>query len=161
MDIEKIYFDMDGVLADFVRGVNEICGIDMSAGDDIMFAEIRRVGDFYDRLEPVPGALELFRELCARYPGKVEILTAVPKPERNVPEAKDDKLSWVRGYLGDGVKVNVVLRREKAGYVKDKGSILIDDTADNIGMWRQAGGTGILFADTASARKALDSLGIL
>ena len=25
--VEKIYFDMDGVLADFERGVNEICGL--------------------------------------------------------------------------------------------------------------------------------------
>ena len=26
MEVEKIYFDMDGVLADFERGVKEICG---------------------------------------------------------------------------------------------------------------------------------------
>ena len=25
--IEKIYFDMDGVLADFDRGVEELCGV--------------------------------------------------------------------------------------------------------------------------------------
>ena len=27
MEVEKIYFDMDGVLADFERGVKEICGL--------------------------------------------------------------------------------------------------------------------------------------
>ena len=27
MKVEKIYFDMDGVLADFERGVKEICGL--------------------------------------------------------------------------------------------------------------------------------------
>ena len=27
MEIEKIYLDMDGVLADFERGVKEICGL--------------------------------------------------------------------------------------------------------------------------------------
>ena len=27
MEVEKIYFDMDGVLADFGRGVEEICGL--------------------------------------------------------------------------------------------------------------------------------------
>ena len=37
MEPERIYFDMDGVLADFVRGVRELCGLDMSVGDDIMF----------------------------------------------------------------------------------------------------------------------------
>lgn len=29
MEIKKIYFDMDGVLADFERGINEICGMKM------------------------------------------------------------------------------------------------------------------------------------
>ena len=27
MNVEKIYLDMDGVLADFERGVREICGV--------------------------------------------------------------------------------------------------------------------------------------
>ena len=29
MKISKIYFDMDGVLANFERGINEICGMEM------------------------------------------------------------------------------------------------------------------------------------
>lgn len=28
MKIEKIYFDMDGVLADFDRGIRELCHMD-------------------------------------------------------------------------------------------------------------------------------------
>ena len=27
LDVEKIYFDMDSVLADFERGVRELCGM--------------------------------------------------------------------------------------------------------------------------------------
>ena len=155
MDIERIYFDMDGVLADFVRGVRELCGLDMSVGDDIMFEGIRKVDHFYDKLEPMPGMLALFNSLRKEYPGKVEILSAVPKPSRDVPTAGDDKRAWVRRYLGDDVKVNIVLRREKPDYVRGKGSILIDDTEGNILSWNEAGGTGILFKDSASAASEL------
>ena len=158
MDIERIYFDMDGVLADFVRGVRELCGLDMSVGDDIMFEGIRKVDRFYYKLEPMPGMPELFDDLRRRYPGKVEILSAVPKPSRNVPTAGDDKREWVRKYLGEDVKVNIVLRREKPGYVKCKGSILVDDTEGNILSWNEAGGTGILFADAASAERELSRI---
>ena len=107
------------------------------------------------KLEPMPGMLELFDDLRGRYPGKVEILSAVPKPSRNVPTAGDDKREWVRKYLGEDVKVNIVLRREKPDYVKGQGSILIDDTEGNILSWNEAGGTGILFRDAASAASEL------
>jgi len=30
MRYEKIYFDMDGVLADFAKGVRELCGMEPS-----------------------------------------------------------------------------------------------------------------------------------
>ena len=158
MDIERIYFDMDGVLANFVRGVRELCGLDMSVGDDIMFEGIRKVDHFYDKLEPMPGMLALFDSLRKEYPGKVEILSAVPKPSRNVPTAGDDKREWVRRYLGDDVKVNIVLRREKPDYAKGKGNILIDDTEGNILSWNEAGGTGILFRDAASAASELERI---
>ena len=45
MNVEKIYFDMDGVLADFECGVREICGVippDQNAKDikvNIVFRE--------------------------------------------------------------------------------------------------------------------------
>ncbi len=34
MEAEKIYFDMDGVLADFERGVRELCGITPQSQND-------------------------------------------------------------------------------------------------------------------------------
>ena len=96
-EVEKIYFDMDGVLADFERGVREICGIEpppqpqdlneeekmaRKADDDKMWELIRKTGDFYYRLELMPGAKELFNAVYATYGDKVEILTGVPKEKR-------------------------------------------------------------------------------
>ena len=63
----KIYFDMDGVLADFDRGIEELCGIKKvdqentnEEKDTAMWNAVREVEHFYDRLEPIPGAVELF-----------------------------------------------------------------------------------------------------
>ena len=56
MKIEKIYFDLDGVLADFRRGVRDLCGMDpvrrtkkTATGDDAMWEAIKKVANFYDR----------------------------------------------------------------------------------------------------------------
>lgn len=35
MTIKKIFFDMDGVLADFGRGVEELCGLNKDCDDAI------------------------------------------------------------------------------------------------------------------------------
>lgn len=164
MKVEKIYFDMDDVLVDFTGGVRDICGLEIkgenAVGDDILFEGIRRVGDFYQRALPVPGSLELFSNLREIYGDKVEILTAVPKPSRNLPRLGDDKTEWVGRYLGEGIKVNIVLRREKADFAKGEGTVLIDDNPGNISAWREAGGTGILFTDAEAARAELKALGI-
>ena len=166
MEPEKIYFDMDGVLVDFFRGIRELCGIEPSdqnnmskEQDEAMFAAMRKVDHFYLQLKPMPGALELLKELCQRYGDRVEILSAIPKPERGILHAKEDKLQWVKEFIGD-IKVNIVLRKEKQDYA-GKGRILIDDTERNIREWEEAGGSGIVFRDVPSLRKELSRLYLL
>lgn len=169
MEVEKIYFDMDGVLADFERGVRELCGIEpapqgpgWTPGCDAgMWAEIRKVEHFYDRLEMVPGAEDLFHQLCTKYGDKVEILTAVPKPNKNIPDAGDDKVKWVRRLLSGDVKVNIVLRKQKIEFSKNSKCILIDDFGENIEAWESNGGTGIQFRSADETRKALEKMDVL
>ena len=165
MIIEKIYFDMDGVLADFTRGIKELCGlnpIDQSNSskddEDALWKAVKETEHFYDRLEPVLGAMEMFRTLYNKYGDKCEILSAVPKPKREIFTAKDDKINWVRRYLSDDVVINIVLRADKKNYVKGPGCILIDDFEKNIKEWEAEGGTGILFK---SAKETLDILSSL
>ena len=74
MTVKKIYFDMDQVLADFDRGVVELCGLDFQNEnsrtkemDDAMWERIRDVGHFYDKLEPMPGAKEMFDAVYGKY----------------------------------------------------------------------------------------------
>ena len=169
MTVGKIYFDMDSVLADFNRGVRELCGMEpqdpsgeMNAElDDEMWRRIKKAGHFYDRLELMPGAKEMFDRLWEKYGDKCEILTGVPKPKRGIPEAGDDKTAWVRRLLSKDIKVNIVLRAEKIEKCTGPEAILIDDLEKTIREWRELGGTGILHVDAETTLAELEKLGIL
>ena len=151
--IKKIYFDMDGVLADFDGGVTKLCGLrPVKQGehrskeeDDLMWEKIREVDHFYDKLEPMPGAVELFLELYEKYGDKCEILTGIPKPKREILTAGEDKISWAHRILMPELKVNIVYREEKKNYCTGEDCILIDDLKSNIEDWKNHGGTGILY----------------
>lgn len=151
MTISKVYIDMDGVLADFDRGVEELAGVprhDQSVHDeekvDAMWAAIRKVPHFYNRLELMPEAAEMFRKIYDEFGERCEILTGLPKPWRNIPNAAEDKTVWVKRLLSEDIKVNAVIREDKIRFCSDRGCVLIDDLKSNIKAWQKAGGTGIL-----------------
>lgn len=165
----KIYFDMDGVLADFQKGVLDLCHMEPTPlngkrdfhYDDRMWAAIREVGHFYAKLELVQGAKELFDAVYGKYGDQCEILTAVPKPRRGIAHAEKDKIVWVRQYLGEHVKVNIVMREEKPKYCTGKECVLIDDMEKNIKSWQTLGGTGILYTTAEDTLKEIQTVGIL
>ena len=162
-ELRMIYFDMDGVLADFDRGVVELCGMrqlpqDESRTDEedaLMWEKIREVGHFYDKLEPMPGAVEMFRKVYDLFGAKCEILTGIPKPERGIVTSAEDKVAWTRRILSDKVKVNTVARKDKKLFCTGPDSILVDDLEKNITEWKAAGGTGILFRNAEQAMEEI------
>ena len=169
MKAEKIYLDMDGVLADFDRGVRELCGMDPlpQTGktdphqDNLMWEEIRKVGHFYDKLELMPGAKEMFGRIWDRYGDRCEILTGIPKEKRGILTAGEDKKNWMKRMLSDRIKVNIVYREQKPDYCKGKGSVLVDDLEKNIREWEEMGGTGVLHVSAENTLAELEKLGLL
>lgn len=158
MKIEKIYVDMDGVLADFDRGVVEILGLPKDADDEIMWAAMREHPNFYFELKPIEGAVEFFKELREKYGDNCQILSAYPKPHREIHEAYNDKIRWIQKYFGEGVTVNLVYRAQKVDFCKNNNCVLVDDYEINIDEWGKAGGTGVLFDIVENAKKAIESL---
>lgn len=168
MNVKKIYLDMDGVLADFDRGVIELLGrvplkqgISTREEDDELYEAMRQIDHFYGRLEPMEGAKKLFNTISNKYGDKCEILTGVPNPRRGIEQASSDKIEWVKRYLSDSVVCNTVRRVEKIQFCTGKDCILIDDFDWNINDWENAGGTGILYTDCESTLNKLKEFGIL
>ncbi len=166
MEIKKIYIDMDGVLADFDRGVVELAGgvlpyekngKKVGIGSE-MWEKVRQIDNFYDKLECMPGAKEMFDSIYAEYGDKCEILSGIPKPKRGIVTAKEDKINWAGRMLSEKLVVNAVYKEEKIRFCTGRDCILIDDFQDNIDNWETAGGTGILHINAEETLKELKEL---
>lgn len=166
MNIKKIYLDMDGVLADFDRGVRELCGMEPSPQnegwrpgmDDPMWAKVREIDHYYDKLELMPDAKTMFDTLYEKYGDKCEILTGIPKPKRGILTAGEDKINWAHRLLSRDLVVNIVYREQKPDYCTGKDCILIDDLKKNIEAWEECGGTGILFTNGSDTLKRIEEI---
>ena len=165
MQIDKIYFDMDGVLADFCKGAEQLGGYvwkkeqnHVEAKDDTMWDCIRSVEGFYLKLDLMPGAKEMFDSIYQRFSKKCEVLTGIPKPKRNIKNVKEDKITWMHERLAADIVVNECNKEDKWRYCKGKGCVLIDDMQANIDAWEAAGGTGILYEDAESTLQELERI---
>ena len=109
----------------------------------------------------MPGAKELFGTVHGKYGSRCEILTGVPRKERGIVTAEEDKIAWVRRLLSENVVIHTVRRKQKIDYCQGPGDILIDDLEKTIDEWRGKGGTGILHRSAEKTLAALKDLGVL
>ncbi len=169
MHIKKIYFDMDGVLADFENVVRNLCVIEAYSLNDkkpegyekLLWEKISGINNFYDKLGILPGAKEMFDAVRSAYGDRCEILTGIPKPYKGVKTAAEDKISWMRRILSEDIVMNIVYRDQKKDYCTGPDCVLIDDYKKTIKQWRELGGTGIVHVSPEETMKELERLGIL
>lgn len=138
--IEKIYIDLDGVLADFEEGVYrrtlQVNLIDHNSWRKEVFND----PEFFKQLEPFWYAEELI-DYCQSI-APVEILTATgdTNPELSIV----GKRVWCQEHIPEGIPINIVQdSKSKAAYATTN-SVLIDDNKIKCLLpWIGAGGLSI------------------
>ena len=119
MEKKRLYFDMDGVLVDFMSGVNKV-NDELKREYEGRFDEIPGV---FSLMNPIPGAIDAVHKLAEHY--EVYILSTAPW---NNPSAWADKVSWVTKYLDDVFHKRIVVTHCKN---LCQGDYLIDDNSKN------------------------------
>ena len=155
----KIYFDLDGVLADFQGYLRqhypEIEDFN-SLSDEEFWPLVIKIPNFWENLPVLPGAKEMVQSAFEnpKY-DSVEVLSA---PSRHDLRSYAGKVTWLQKHFPDvfpnDFRLNLVIAKNKKHF-SNEGSVLIDDLAKNISEWNENGGQGILHLDT-DYQKTLD-----
>jgi len=151
----KIYCDMDGVLADFERGYEELTGIDLRGefqkGDDFWDPISEKGVGFWAGLKWMPDGQKLWSYLK---PFKPDLLSAPSRED----SSRIGKHVWVKHKL-PGTKLILRYAKQKQELATPE-SILIDDRQVNIDQWIAAGGVGILHTSAEDTIQQLQNLGL-
>lgn len=152
-ELPRIYCDMDGVIADFLKGSKEILGHEF---DDNSWDKLPL--DLYANLPKMPDADKLWN-FISKY--DVHILTAYPSAKRGKisTTAQKDKVTWMKKTFNfPSSKIHLVLRKEKQDYAKE-GTLLIDDMSKNTKEFEAKGGIGVHHTSAASTIAKLKKIG--
>ncbi|HYH18190.1 MAG TPA: hypothetical protein VD995_06195 [Azospirillum sp.] len=148
----KLFLDLDGVLADFDRGVRAVTG---KRPEDlpmkVMWRELSRHPDFFGTLEFMHDAQELWA-FCA--PHEPTILTGLPLGSW----APEQKRRWVAHMLGPHVRVITCMARDKHRHASP-GAVLVDDREKARAPWVAAGGIFILHTSAKNSIAELKKRG--
>jgi len=161
----KIYVDLDGVLADFIDGINKLLNKSYSQKKynsnpkykkemwDAVNEYSHKGGKLWQELELLPDAKELWDYIEKYNP---EILSSCGGDEG----ARKQKPIWVESKFGKNVKVNIANRSNLKAEFASADSILIDDSKKSIDPWVAAGGIGILHTSAKNTIAELKKLGL-
>lgn len=142
--IDKIYLDLDGVIANFTKRYKKVYGVDPDSkrgrkdfNDN--FGNFIKTKQF-ETLELLPDA-SLLIEYLKNQELPVEILSSTGRPE-NHEEVSRQKTVWLCEH-GIPFKGNFVPGKELKKNFASPTSLIIDDTLSVIDDWKEAGGPAI------------------
>lgn len=138
----QIYFDCDGVLADFDKRFVELFGMTSKQYESIhgsskFWAGIEESGDFFALLEPIPEGITLLQKYSSVKP---IILTGCPRGYW----AEHQKFRWRDKHL-PRIPMITCKSANKYHFCRP-GDVLIDDTLRYAKKWESAGGVFIRFS---------------
>ena len=157
--VSRIFIDMDGVLADFLKGVEapEYLGEPLTNDDEGHTTYDLRKKELTDKrlFANLPPMVDMYELLAyvRHCETPWEILTAAGHVNREL--VVYDKTEWIKRYVDPNVVVTCTFSgTQKAAYAYE-GSVLIDDRPKNIKAWEEAGGIGIVHT---SAKNTINKL---
>ena len=149
----NLFVDMDGVLADFAQHHQAVFGWRPDTEDNVDWAAVREVKDFYLNIPPMAD-LQLLWARIERY--QPIVLTGVPE---EICEAPANKRAWVSKHLGPKVQVRCCEASEKWRHAQ-RGDILIDDSEKYRNSWVKAGGIWVTHRSAEGTVAILDGMGM-
>jgi hypothetical protein len=149
----NLFVDMDGVLADFAQYHQAVFGWRPDTEDNVDWAAVREVKDFYLNIPPMAD-LQLLWARIERY--QPIVLTGVPE---EIGEAPANKRAWVSKHLGPKVQVRCCEASEKWRHAQ-RGDILIDDSEKYRNSWVKAGGIWVTHRSAEGTVAILDGMGM-
>jgi 5'(3')-deoxyribonucleotidase len=136
MEKKILWIDMDGVIVDFEKNVNEILNSDKFIRD--MYGKSPdRIPGVFRNPPPIEGAIDAVHKLYEI--GKYDMFIATAAPWGN-PESAVDKRYWIEQYFGRMFRKKMVITHLKHLLI---GDYLIDDrTANGAGDFGKITGRG-------------------
>jgi 5'(3')-deoxyribonucleotidase len=156
-DIRQVFLDMDGVLADFELGLQEMLGhkIDLKGVSDVYDNKKRELTSkhLFRNLKPLPDAWKLV-DWALNSGIHTEILTAAGTVNRIL--VIKDKIEWIKEHCTDSWVIIPTFKGSQKAAFAHKKAVLIDDREKNIDLWIKAGGIGILHTTADDTIKQLN-----
>ena len=156
----SIFVDMDEVLVDFLLGIKQISGDELSQTFELkpqLKHKILETPDFWKTLPKKPDCDELWNYIKKYNP---KILTAEPIWDKS---AKKGKWEWIQEHCPiPKTNFYCVPRKDKQIFatINAKSNILIDDYDKNCKEWENRGGIAILHTSSKLTIIKLKSLGL-
>lgn len=156
--IDRIFLDVDGVLADWNGGVHARLGLDWPGVDQwpytrgrdgwhwnkevgLTFGQVSEVCDFdlWAGLGWMPDGATIYTAARRHCQDVTLLTTCMPHVQ-----SASGKVEWVQRNLPEMKRHMLVATESKAVLAGVPRSVLIDDSSKNVDAWREAGGTAIL-----------------
>ena len=134
----KIFCDLDGVLADFERGVIDLTGRSIeSQTSSKMWTKIFSCPKFFENLNPTSYCENLWNKICLVSEQIPTILTGVPQGKKQYPM---EKLLWCKKNLNADIENIITCKSTDKFKYSNLGHVLIDDNFLNGVKWTHYAG---------------------
>lgn len=151
---------MDGVQADFERGVNKLFDIDRKSMSNNKFYRmlekaLEQGADVYNTL-PMMHDFPMLWNYVRMYNPSILTSTGHRQPEI----IKKQKEEWIKRHFKHNIELITVEHSHLKSLYAAPNHILIDDRSKSIDPWIEKGGIGILHTSAENTIKQLKDLGL-